>query len=143
MRARWISETVGGLAGVALVVVVFLPWWELDFATLAEGGGWTAYAPLAADASVWGVWPGRAFVLTGTGALAAGLLVIAQAQEPGRAQTAVRVAVVVAAAISLAIAVAALAAPPFDHNRAADVAYIATALIVTIAICAATGLRRA
>lgn len=144
MRAGRTTETIGALAGAALVVLVFLPWWEYDPAQLGEfASGWTSYAPLSVDGSLWSVWPGRAFVVVLTGALAVGLLFAAQAGAAGRAVRWLRRIVVAAATGALAIAIAGLADPPIDDHRAAGAAYVGTALIAAIATCTATGLRRA
>ena len=120
---RRIAEAVGALAGAALVVLVFLPWWAFD--PLGRGqpeprgvglrlagalGVVDLYA--APDASAWDALRNGAIIWIVTGAL--GRVALASpALGLTRPLRGLRFAALGAALVSLAIAVVRLADPPF------------------------------
>lgn len=138
------SDFICALAGVVLVVLVFLPWWQVDAAASPPrfaAAGWTAYAPLEVRAmSAWNGELGAAVVWLATGVLAAALVVVG----PRRADSLVllRPSVAAFALVSLVAAVIRLADPPAGDYAPAPAALFGVGLMAVIAVSAVAGLRR-
>ena len=150
MGGRRTTETVGAIAGAALVVLVFQPWWVLDPDAVRPSPGPPQAGALgslnlygAPDASAWDGLRNGALIWIATGVLGAALLPARRLGCTGPALRAMRFATLGAALISLAIAVVRLADPPFAGYHAAAAAYAGAVAIVLVAICAAAGLRGA
>jgi hypothetical protein len=47
------GEWLAGASGVALLVSLFLPWYDVGLPSVPAGSGWTAYAPIDATLSGW------------------------------------------------------------------------------------------
>lgn len=144
VRGRPLGERLIGVAGVALVALVFLPWWEFDAGRLDRAGsGWTAYV---VDPLQFGPWHGfrtGAVLWTATGLLCLALAVTVRAGAGGRTVRRLRRGVVGAAVVSLIAVIARIAEPPGDFFSPAAPAFAGAALLAVIAISAAICLRRA
>lgn len=157
MRAGRTTETIGALAGVALAVLVFLPWWSFDPASAEAAPGPPQLAPdfggagvlgavdlySAPDASAWDGLRNGAIVWLVTGGLGAALALTPRLGVTGSALRGLRAAALAAALVSLAIAIVRLADPPFAGYGPAPAAYAATVAIAVIGVSAAAALRRA
>jgi hypothetical protein len=148
VRGRRITEAVGALAGLALVVLVFLPWWAFDPASVQAApdvgrAGVLIDLYLAPDVSAWDGLRNGAIIWIVTGVLGAALVLAPRFGLSVRSLRRVRIAVLSAALVSLAIALVRLADPPFAAYQPTAAAYAGTVVIATVVICAALGLRRA
>lgn len=142
VRGGPIGDWMLGVAGVALVGLVLVPWWEFDAARL-DSSGWTAYVVDPREFGPWHGFPTGAVLFTATGLLCLALAMSVRAGAGERSVRRLRRGVVGAALVSLIAAVARIAEPPGDFFSPAAPAYVAAALIAAIALSAATRLRRA
>lgn len=149
LRAEW----VGAVAGVVLLVLVFLPWWELDESALRDQGPVPTdsaqvrsfldlYSAGDTDASAWDASPRAAAVWI---ALALGALALAAAQLWGLgtfARRGLAAAVAGLGAIALVLAAVRLVDPPYESFSPVTGAYAALAAIVVVLASTALALRR-
>lgn len=135
------SDVACALVGVALIVIVFLPWWEFD-ADRDRSAVWTAYLVLyAGEFSPWNVYRSAALIWLATGVLAAAPAVATALGAASRTVRRVRGAGGAAGLVSLTVAAFHVIDPPTLLSPTA-VAYLGTALTAVIALTAAAALRR-
>lgn len=141
------SDVICAVAGLALFVVVFLPWWEFDAGRVRQRqepmpgilGYLDLYAP--AQASPWDALRGGALIWLTTAVLAVALAVVGRRGAGPTELRRLRTAVAVAALLSLIIAAVRLSDPPLDAFVATPLAYVGMALIAVIVVSAVSGLR--
>jgi hypothetical protein len=148
VRGRRITEALGALAGLALVGLVFLPWWVFDPASVQAApdvgsGGLLIDLFLAPDVSAWDGLRNGAIIWIVTGGLGVTLALAPRLGLSARPLRRLGIAVLGAALVSLAIALVRLTDPPFAAYQPAAAAYAGTVAIAVVAICAAVSLRRA
>jgi hypothetical protein len=137
------SDFVCALAGLVLVALVFVPWWEYDPQHLTElASAWTVYAPVElAGVSAWHGALGAAIPSIATAALAASLVAVGPARADGLVL--LRPAVAAVALVALVATTIRLAGdPPHPGYGPAPVALFGLLLLASIAVSAVAGLRR-
>lgn len=154
MRSSVRPEWVGGAAGVALIVLVFLPWWELDAGSLQQTSPESApsdqvlgYLDLFSvgdtTASPWDATPRTAAVWIVTG-LAAIALAGAAAGTLGKfARRGLAAGATLAGSIAFGIALLRVIDPPLESFTPMAWGYAGVAAAAAIAGAAALTLRQA
>jgi hypothetical protein len=151
MRDRVRPEWVGAIAGAALVVLVFLPWWTFDAQAAQDRVGGAEVAGYLdafdggskADASPWDATPRGAIVWLAAGLLAVGVAVAAARGAAAPVRRALGAGTVLAGTVGLALAAGRLADPPYESYTAGTWAYAGLGATLLVAVSSALALRRA
>lgn len=155
MRERFSPVWVGAIAGLALAVLVFLPWYHLDTSSLTKGTGaqsqdvakyledFRGGKGQSDDASAWDAIPNASLLWIVAGLLAVALAACVRTGVSVIVQRWVAAAGVAVGAGAVVIAVVRLLDPPYENYDAGAVPVIGVALAVVVTASAVDFLRRA